>query len=104
MTTTTTTATTTTTTTTMKALARLGVALALLALAACGNGGNNGGSPDLATANGGGGDMAQPACVMNPTTSVELFNACTSAQTGDPAKDAPYFPSLAPNGNLPPLP
>jgi hypothetical protein len=54
--------------------------------------------------NGGGGDMAQATCAMNPMTNVELLNACTTAQTGDTAKDAPYFPSLAPNGNLPPLP
>jgi hypothetical protein len=80
-------------------------ALALGALvAACGdNGNNNGGSPDMAMT-GGGGDMATAACSMNPMTHEELLNACTTAQTGDPAKDAPYYPSLAPNGNLPPLP
>jgi hypothetical protein len=82
-------------------------ALAIAMLAACGGGNNNNnnsGSPDMAMTTTGGGDMAQPTCVMNPMTGVELLNACTTAQSGDPAKDAPYFPSLAPNGNLPPLP
>jgi hypothetical protein len=92
--------------TTTTKLFRLVAALSLATLAACGDGSNNNnnGSPDMAMSGGGGADMAQPACIMNPTTSVELLNACTTAQTGDPAKDAPYFPSLAPNGNLPPLP
>ncbi len=89
-----------TTTTMTKAKALLAL-VAAVALGACGNGGTSG-NGDLAM--GGGTDMAQPACVMNPMTHVELLNACTTAQTGDPAKDAPYFPSLAPNGNLPPLP
>lgn len=81
----------------MTRLIGFGVALALATtLAACGNGSKGGG--DM-----GGGDMAV-ACVTNPTTSVELLNACTTAQTGDPAKDAPYYPSLAPGGKLPPLP
>ncbi|MCU1283130.1 MAG: hypothetical protein JWM53_6676 [bacterium] len=93
-------------TTTMTMTARFVAALALLAtVAACGGGNNNNGSPDMAMTTGGGGDMAQQAtCVMDPTTSVELLNGCTTAQTGDSAKDAPYFPSLAPNGSLPPLP
>ncbi|MGZ3439649.1 MAG: hypothetical protein ACXVDD_09035 [Polyangia bacterium] len=86
-------------TTTKKTIARFVAVLALGTLAACGNGNHNG-SPDLAMA---GADMA-PSCVMNPMTSEELLNACTTAQTGDPTKDAPYFPSLAPNGALPPLP
>ncbi|HXU70546.1 MAG TPA: hypothetical protein VN947_14515 [Polyangia bacterium] len=79
-------------------------ALALATLSACGDNNNNG-TPDLAMQQGGGNDMTMmESCVMNPTTAVELLNACTTAQTGDPTKDAPYFPSLAPNGNLPPLP
>ncbi len=84
-------------TTTTKKILRLLAALSLGALAACSN--NSGGAADM-----GGGDMAQAACVTNPMTNVELLNACTTAQTGDPAKDAPYFPSLAPGGTLPPLP
>jgi hypothetical protein len=95
-------------TTTMKKAARFVAALALATtVAACGNNSNNN-TPDMAMpgndGGGGGGDMAMETCVMNPMTSVELLNACTTAQTGDPAKDAPYYPSLAPNGNLPPLP
>jgi hypothetical protein len=90
--------------TTMKMTARFVAALALATLAACGDTTNNT-SPDMAMMTGGNDmTMMQPTCVMNPMTNVELLNACTAAQTGDPAKDAPYFPSLAPNGNLPPLP
>ncbi|HEX8951923.1 MAG TPA: hypothetical protein VF945_08760 [Polyangia bacterium] len=76
---------------------RLGAVLALATFAsACGSKAK--GNGDM------GGDMGAGACVTNPTTSVELLNACTTAQSGDPAKDAPYFPSLAPGGMLPPLP
>jgi hypothetical protein len=50
------------------------------------------------------GDMTMETCVANPTTGEEFLNACTTAQTGDPAKDAPYSPTLAPGGQLPPLP
>lgn len=86
-------------TTTMSRAARFVAALALVTLAACGGDGNNG-SPDMAMS-----DMTQAAtCVMNPMTGTELLNACTTAQSGDATKDAPYFPSLAPNGNLPALP
>ena len=92
-------------TTTMKKALGLVAALALATLAACGDDTtSNNTMPDMAMQQGGGGDMAMETCVMNPMTSVELLNACTTAQTGDPNKDAPYFPSLAPNGNLPPLP
>jgi len=48
-------------------------------------------------------DLAPPPCVMTPTSGTDFLNACTGAQTGDPAKDYPYFPSLAPGGVLPPL-
>ena len=82
----------------MTRLGRIVVLAALAALAGCGNGSK--GSGDM----GGGADLGQPGCVMNPMTSVELLNACTTAQTGDPAKDAPYYPALAPGGTLPPLP
>ena len=90
-------------TTMLKSAARVVVALALATtVAACGD--NSGhGSPDMAMQQGGG-DMSTESCAMNPMTPVELLNACTTAQTGDPAKDAPYFPTLAPNGQLPPLP
>ena len=48
-------------------------------------------------------DLLPPPCVMSPKSGADFLNACTSAQTGDPAKDYPYFPSLAPGGVLPPL-
>ncbi|HEY1585439.1 MAG TPA: hypothetical protein VGH63_07090 [Polyangia bacterium] len=95
------------TTKTKKTMLRLVGAFALATLAACGGNGNNNGSPDMTmmqTGSDGGVDMGQLACVMNPMTGTDILNACTTSQTGDPAKDAPYFPSLAPNGNLPPLP
>ena len=91
-------------TTTKKNVLRFFAGLALATLAACGGGNNNNGAADMAMPAGGGGDMTTETCVMNPTTAVELLNACTTAQTGDPSKDAPYHPTLAPGGNLPPLP
>ena len=79
-------------------------------LVACGGNGGNGGNPDMATnmpgadmAHGSTFDMEQPPCVMNPVSGVDFLNACTDAQPGDPAKDYPYFPMLAPGGALPPL-
>lgn len=91
-------------TTTMKTALGLVAALALATLSACGDSGNNNNTPDMAMQQGNNDMTMVESCVMNPTTPVELLNACTDAQTGDPAKDAPYFPSLAPGGNLPPLP
>lgn len=82
-----------------KIMKRLLCGIALAALAACGNG-SKGGGGDM----GGNPDLAPPPCVMNPQTATEILNACTDAQTGDPAKDYPYFPSLAPAGQLPALP
>ncbi len=45
-------------------------------------------------------DLA-PVCVSNPLTSVELLNACTTADSVD---KMPFYPSRAPNGQLPQLP
>lgn len=45
-------------------------------------------------------DLA-PTCVVSPTTHVELLNACTNAEGFD---KLPFFPTLAPDGALPPLP
>ena len=42
-----------------------------------------------------------PSCYMNPQTSYEIINACTTAQ---PFDRNPAYPKLAPNGVLPPLP
>jgi hypothetical protein len=80
----------------------VGILLApsLLALVACGSS-HKPAAADMAM---GGGDMAQPSCVMMPTSPTEILNGCTTSQTGDPQKDSPYFPSLTPGGNLPPLP
>jgi hypothetical protein len=44
-------------------------------------------------------DMA-PGCVLNPTTHVEIINACTNADDYD---KTPFYPSLAPGGVLPQL-
>ena len=57
------------------------------------------GGPDAGATDGG-----IPPCVSNPVSPVDILNACTNVQTGDPAKDCPYFPALAPGGNLPSLP
>jgi hypothetical protein len=83
-------------------------ALGLLGIA-CGDNGNNGNDagpadmtmpekPDLLMMMQP--DMA-PACTTNPMTHVEIINACTDADSYD---KMPYFPMLAPNGQLPPLP
>jgi hypothetical protein len=89
---------------------------ASLLLVACGdNGNNNNPNPDMAMQMmQGGGDMAmmqgstfdmeQPTCISaTPVSYTDFLNACTNAQSGDPAKDYPYFPTLAPAGVLPPL-
>ena len=57
------------------------------------------GAPDMSMAQGQA-DMAIP-CVMNPMTNLEIINACTNAEFID---IMPHFPTLAPNGQLPPLP
>jgi hypothetical protein len=95
-------------TTMMKTMGRVVAALALAAslsaaVTACGDTTTNTPVNDLSMTTGNG-DMAMETCVANPTTGDEFLNACTTAQTGDPAKDAPYYPTLAPGGQLPPLP
>jgi hypothetical protein len=40
-------------------------------------------------------------CVVNPTTHLEIINACTDAQAVD---KNPVLPLLAADGSLPPLP
>ena len=42
-----------------------------------------------------------PTCGEHPMTHVELLNACTNADSVD---KTPFYPALAPNGQLPPLP
>jgi hypothetical protein len=75
----------------------LGVLLtaSLFAFVGCGH---HHSSPDAGV------DSGPPPCVANPVTYTDILNACTTAQTGDPAKDYPYFPSRADGGSLPPLP
>ena len=87
------------------------VALVACTVVACGGSGNksgsDGGSPpvgsDMSKVVESPPDLATPPCVMDPTTGNDFLNACTTAQTGDPKKDYPYYPKLAPHGNLPPI-
>ena len=76
-------------------------ALAIVTVAACSDDTSAqmdmGGAPDLAT----GGSAMDMGCFMNPTTHVQIINACTSAQSYD---KTPFYPAAAPNGVLPPLP
>jgi hypothetical protein len=72
----------------------------------CGDGGNggNGGGGGGGSAGGGGGappDMAW-ACTADPMTSEEILNGCAPA-TVDTVMINPFWPTLAPNGVLPPL-
>jgi hypothetical protein len=47
------------------------------------------------------GSISQDDCVANPTTHLELINACTDAMAFD---KTPNLPLLLPDGGLPPLP
>jgi hypothetical protein len=51
--------------------------------------------------NDGGGNDTVSACAKNPTTHLEIINACSSAQSYD---KTPFYPTLAPGGVLPALP
>lgn len=80
------------------------VALAIVTTTACDD--DSGTTPaDMAHTTGA--DMAMTGgtmdmgCFMNPTTHVQIINACTTAQSYD---KTPYYPAAAPNGVLPPLP
>jgi hypothetical protein len=94
----------------VKILIRAGLMALVVSSAACGGNGNKGGSDagmntpgaDMALPPTSPPDLATPSCVANPVTGNDFLNACTTAQTGDPAKDYPYFPKLAPGGKLPP--
>lgn len=73
----------------------------------CG-GGNNGGSGGTGGGGAGGGggngnaDMSF-VCAKNPTTNDEFLNSCAPAGV-DSVNIDPFYPSLAPNGQLPALP
>ncbi len=82
----------------------IAVSLITLSLAACTDA-TQAPPADLATS--GNPDLSEPqgpppdlGCYGNPMTHVEIINACTTAQSYD---KMPQFPSLAPNGVLPPL-
>jgi hypothetical protein len=79
--------------TTMMWIGACALAVMMLVLVGAGCGGTKTTSMDMA-----GPDMG---CVMNPTTHVELINACTTAQSYE---KQPFFPTLAPDGTLPALP
>jgi hypothetical protein len=66
-------------------------------LAACGSSNNT--APDMAGTNP---DMGA-SCSMNPMTNDELLNGCTTAAI-DHVDITPFYPTLAPNGQLPALP
>jgi hypothetical protein len=65
---------------------------------AMGGGGNTG---DMAGGGGGNPDMA-PSCFDNPMTNDQLLNSCTTAAI-DKVDITPFYPTLAPNGQLPTL-
>jgi len=85
--------------------------LLVVGLLAAGCGDSNNGNMDMGMGNN---DMAEekpdltmgnqpdmtPVCSMNPMTHLELINACTNADFVD---KMPFYPTLAPNGQLPPL-
>jgi hypothetical protein len=71
--------------------------LVTVLLAACTGASGPSAQPDLAQASP---DLGT-ACSTNPMTHVELLNACTTADSVD---KTPFYPTLAPNGELPPLP
>ncbi len=99
-------------------IASLALGLVLAASAAgsiigCGGSNNNGGSGGgggggTAGSGGGGGgstgnaDMAF-VCVQNPMTNDDFLNSCAPAGVDSVTID-PFYPSLAPNGQLPALP
>jgi hypothetical protein len=85
------------------------IALALVTAAACGEDNNTNTFPDMAHPPSTDMAMQQPTpdmsfvCFDNPTTNDELLNSCAPA-TVDKVDIVPFFPTLAPNGQLPALP
>lgn len=98
-------------------IASLALGLVLAASAAgsiigCGGSNNNGGSGGgggggTAGSGGGGGGMGNAdmafVCVQNPMTNDDFLNSCAPAGV-DSVNIDPFYPSLAPNGQLPQLP
>ncbi len=62
-------------------------------------GGGGGGSAGGGGGGGGGADMAF-VCVANPTSDPDFLNSCAPAGVDSVLID-PFFPAMAPNGNLP---
>jgi hypothetical protein len=85
----------------------IGLSMMALALAACGDNTQQPPPPADMAMNPPPPDMTPPpppadlGCYGMPMTHVQIINACTTAQSYD---KMPQFPSLAPNGVLPPLP
>lgn len=77
---------------------RLFVVLPLVFSIACGDDGNGNAPRDASVEPDA---MTEPACVTNPTTYVEIINACTDAVKI--YKDS-HPPLLNADGTLPPLP
>jgi hypothetical protein len=71
-----------------------------------GGGGGSGGSGGSGGGGGGGGggnpDMGFQ-CVMNPMTDPDFLNSCAPASVQS-VDITPFYPALAPNGQLPSLP
>ena len=96
-------------------IASLALGLVLAASAAgsiigCGgsnNGGAGGAGGGGTGGGGGGGSMGNPdmafVCVQNPMTNDDFLNSCAPAGV-DSVNIDPFYPSLAPNGQLPALP
>lgn len=78
----------------MKALALTLLTVAALASSACGDSKVDEGNPDAGMNN-------VPQCATNPTTHLEIINACTNALEVD---KTPVLPLLNADGTLPPLP
>jgi hypothetical protein len=78
----------------------------MLTLAGLGCGGGNGNGNGGSGGTGGGGghnqDMAMWSCVKSPTSDPDFLNGCPPAGV-DTFTITPTWPTLAPNGNLPPL-
>jgi hypothetical protein len=97
-----------------KIIASLALGMVLAASAAgsiigCGGNGNNGGSGGTGGggSGGGGGGMGNAdmsfVCVPNPMTNDDFLNSCAPAGV-DSVNIDPFYPTLAPGGQLPTLP
>ena len=82
-------------------LLALSVSAAVLLTACADDGGDDGTpAPNNAVPNNSANNDT-PTCFQNPTTHIEIINACTDAT---PVNKTPVTPLLNPDGTLPPLP